>query len=150
MINESKTAKSMLNILNNFVTAYNLETHIETANNIVLVPDGDSYDPPIDQTYLLERLVSNDDHQIGIGFADSDIQYSFYEIKIFSPKKEFKWPNLDLAALIKKEFHKKRIEINEGLQTIQVSTVDQSPFMTLKAFHCTVLSVNLSVIATNK
>ena len=149
MIDNTKTAEAMINVLIAFVDDYNANKPTGITQNLVLVADGEAYTPSINETYIEEKLLSNADFPIGIARPDSDIQRPIYQVKVFSPKHEFKWPNIELSMLIKKQFHKMRESINNGEQVLTVESIEASPLMTLETTHCTVLSVNLSVIATN-
>lgn len=150
MINDSKTAFSMLTKLKLFSDNYNLGAHTETAETIQIIPDGMSFDPSVNDTYITEKLRVNKDFRIGLSDGDSDIQRPIYEIKVFSPKDENKWPNIDLAMLLKSDFNRYQERINGTEQKLTVESIDVSPLITLESTLCTVLSVNLSVIASNK
>lgn len=137
MISERKTAKACLDVLLPWTDS----------KGFYLVVDGETYEPKTTETYVIEKLLTNDDNTLGLAGDSQDIQRPIYQITIKAPKAQSKWSLLDLVLDVKALFRKADFLLNDGQQTAQVQTVSSSPYLVMETHCAIVISVNLTVIA---
>lgn len=139
MISERKTAKACLDVLLPWTDS----------KGFYLVIDGETYEPKPTETYVMEKLLTNDDNSVGMSATSSDYQRPIYQVTIKAPKAQAKWLLLDMVLDVKALFRKADFLLNDGQQKVQVQTVSSSPYLVMETHGAIVISVNLAVIATN-
>ena len=120
---------------------------VATANGYTLVQFGAKYSPSPSETYIREIPLFGEDRMIGLADNDSDIQYGFYQINIYTPKDNTggKWQARTIESVFKTAF-KKGTELTHNAQMLRTrnSKVIQSDSNDTHNVH--ILSINYSVI----
>lgn len=140
MINDFKTAKSLLDKLQIFADAQGYRLAIQSA----------PFEPVTSETYLQESFLSNKTDPLGLGASSSDRQDSIYQIDIFTPKGQGgKFAGQGVANLLKEEFPRTEFAINDSEQKVLISNVSAKIMPANDTHNWTMVEVDLVVLATN-
>lgn len=137
MINKFNIAKALLD---KAVTVSN-------DNSYLLIPDGESYTPDPNTTYIEEKVIYGDDLSVGISDISSDIQFGIYQINVMTPraKEGGKWAGLQITGIYQGEFSK-GLGLSFGGQTLRIKNSTVKPMGKDDTHFVHILSINFSVI----
>jgi hypothetical protein len=138
MINKHDIAKALLN----------KARQVASDNSYLLIPDGESYEPDLNATYIQEKTLYGDDNSIGLADASSDIQFGIYQINVNTPKSDIggKWSGLKIADIYQLGFAK-GTELTFGGQMLRIKNTSIREMEQMKTHFTHILSAEFSVIA---
>ena len=118
-------------------------------HGFTLIPFGSGQVLDTDKSYVKERLLDNNETTIGLSGGSSDIERPIYQISVLTPKAQSQFINKQMTHTVKGCFRKAEIILQDSEQTVQVQDTDKSGVMFTETHAESVLSVNLTVIASN-
>jgi len=137
MISKNDLAKALLN----------QARVISTANSYLLIPNGATYEPDPNTTYIQEFMIYGDDNSIGMADCSSDIQLGIYQININTPKslEGAKWLGLKIADIFQAGFAR-GTQLTYNGQMVRTKNSSIQPMDGDDTHEIHILSVSYSVI----
>lgn len=120
---------------------------IADAGGYTLIPNGESYTPDPNATYIEEFVLYGPDNAIGLADDSSDIQIGMYQINVNTPKSEdgSKWKGLKISNIFKAGFNRGKELIFNG-QMVRIRNTSIIPMDMNETHETHILNISYSVI----
>ena len=137
MINSFNIAKALLD---------NTQS-ISDANSYLLIPDGESFTPNPNDTYIEEFALYGPDVPIGLEDSSSDIQIGIYQLNINTPKAEVgsRWAGLAIEGVLRAGFAR-GTELTFGGQMVRIRDSSITQMEPSDTHETHILNITYSVI----
>ena len=135
MINEASVAESCLD---------KLKVYADSKSYLIAI-DGKDFDPPVDDIYLQETLLINDNSQ-GLSNSSSEIQRPIYQVNVNCPKGRGKWQALHIVNDLREHFERAMDISVIPEQQVNIEQVQSQRIPASDTHNIYAVSINLSVI----